>query len=85
MSVMSGGEQNQFASCIKVSLLREWLPCAHWLGEGGRWYFLLLSGWCFTPESGKVSLNEYSVLWTLDNFQQCTLLKSEELCTGAQL
>lgn len=34
MSVMSGGEQNQFASCIKVSLLREWLLCAHW-GRGG--------------------------------------------------
>lgn len=38
MSVLSGGEQNQFASCIKVNLLRERLPCVRWvfLAGGGR-------------------------------------------------
>lgn len=37
MSVTSRGEQNQFASSIKMNLLREWLPCVHrgfFWGEG---------------------------------------------------
>lgn len=81
---MLGGEQNllHLSPCVEVNLLREWLPCLHCFFVGGA--FLLPKGWCFTPQSGKVSLKEYRGLYALDN-STIYSVGIIELCSGTQL
>lgn len=69
-----GIEWGQFASCVFLIVFCFWLV---------GWDFLLPNGWCFIPSSGKVSLNEYRVLYALDKARQ--LGESLELYTCLQL
>lgn len=82
MSVMSGGEQDQFASCM----LCGGDGCPVFTVFFALFFFFEIS--CYLLDIISLHnlwryLNEYRVLYILDNSQQCMLWESLELCIGA--